>query len=134
MIDRRIVSREEYILLIKTRFYLDPHLFGTEEEARIRASTYALCDALCAEVTDRGLSLVDDLYVLCEFNRKRIVGTNYSNGYQHVMEEIAYKLLQSPQWCDFGIELCAGNGEEMICGGEIELITKDEIVIQVEHA
>lgn len=133
MINRRLVSKKDYDRLIRT-YKVDKSLFDTEMEKEIWRRYDDLVDEIWRRIKSRELSTDDDIYVLFSFNRWKRVCLNFANDNQVAAEEIALNLLQQPQWSDFAVELCPAYDERMILDGEIEAITKDEIVVQAKES
>jgi hypothetical protein len=132
MLTRRVLSESEYDAVTRSKFYLDKRLYDTDEEKLLQKRVDALGELFCKEVANRGLSIPHDIYILFEFNCKKIVCANYNDGLQLVAEDIAYNLLQRSEWSDFAIELSPAYDEQMILDGEVEVVTKDEILVHAK--
>ena len=133
-IPRQAMSKADYDNMMRSRFYFEDSVKGTPEEDLIYDRHQALANALSDQVEAHHLSTMDDIYVLYDCFRTKIVFVNFLDGHQLLTEKIAFELLQNPQWHDFAVVLSAGGQEPMILDAEVEAITKDGIFAQTEAA
>jgi len=127
---RKLVTPAEYNTYIEEKFHVKKELRNTPVDKEAESNVDRLSEAMCQALEQRGLSPLNDVYVHLSYNRYRIVGMNFVGNNQAIAEEIALQLLQDPQWDGFAFELSPGRDETMLTPGEVEIITKDEILVQ----
>jgi len=127
MIPRTAMSKPDYDQLMRARFYADG-----EDEDVLYERHQALVNALCDRIESHGLSALDDIYVLFDCFRTKIVFLNFIGDRQLLAESIACDVLNQEQWPDFAVVLSPGGDEAMILDGEAEAITRDGIFVQLK--
>lgn len=129
MLPRQLMSRDDYDRFMRATFYYDPALRGTPAEEAICKRHEALAEAIARLLKSRGLSSLDDVYVLYDFFRTKLVFLNFVGDTQLIAEDLAAELLQRPEWSDFGFVMSAGDHEPMLLDGDVECITRDRILV-----
>lgn len=127
-IPRKLLPASDYLAFIKARYYTDKSIRGTAEEEEIYETFMALARELCKEIEKRGLSCEDDIYIVFDYCRTKVVGANFVGDKLGIAEEIIYGALQEERWRDYAVLISPAHREPMPLGVDEELITAEGVL------
>jgi len=126
-IPRKLLPAADYLAFIKARYYTDKSIRDTPLEEEIYETFMALVRELCKEIGKKGPSCDDDIYIVFDYIRTKVVGANFVGDKLGIAEEIIYGVLQNERWRGYAVLISPALREPMPLGVEEELITSEGI-------
>ena len=133
-IPRTLLPAADYLAFIKARYYIDKSIRDTPLEEEIHEAFMALARELCKEIEKKGLSCDDDVYIVFDYCRTKVVGANFVGDKLGIAEQILHGVLQNERWRDYAVLISPAHREPMPLGVDEELITADGILAPAPEA